>query len=109
MSQPGLFPHGSDKKDHEVPEHSDAVFFTKGADNFLSDDTTIIPTTDNQVRVFLFCLDHLGTRDSFPFNFTLQRDFVTFDITFREFLGNSFLVFIGNSWEKPFTNILETI
>ena len=109
MSQPGLFPHGSDKKDHEVPEHSDAGFFTKDTGNFLSDDTTIIPTTDNQVRVFLFCLDHLGTRDSFPFIFTLQRDFVTFDITFREFLGNSFLCNYREFLEKPFTNTLETI
>ena len=52
MSRPGNFLTSSDKKDCEVPERSNAVSFAKdyGHYNFLSNDTTIIPTTDVQVR-----------------------------------------------------------
>ena len=56
VSQLGNFPHSSDKMGREVQEHSDVVSFAKddGHNNFLIDDTTIIPTTDIQVRsVFL--------------------------------------------------------
>ena len=62
VSQPGNFPHSSDKMGREVPEHSNAVSFAKdnGHDNFLSDDTTIIPTTDIQVRSVLFVLTIWG-------------------------------------------------
>ena len=75
MSQPGNFPHSSDKMGREVPEHSDAVSFVKdNGHNFLSDDTTIIPTTDIQVEA-LAC-SFVGLRDSNLFNFTLPRDFV---------------------------------
>ena len=76
MSQPGNFPHSSDKMGREVPEHSDAVSFDKGIGNhnFLSDDTTIIPTTDIQVGSFVLTI--WGLRDLNLFNFTLPRDFV---------------------------------
>ena len=54
VSRPGNFLTSSDKKGREVPEHCDAVSFAKGnGHNFFFNDTTIIPTTDIQVRVFL--------------------------------------------------------
>ena len=109
MSQPGNFPHSSDKMGREVPEHSDAMSFVKdNGHNFLSNDTTIIPTTDVQVRS-VFVLTILGTRGSLPFQFILPRDFVVFDVTFREFLGNSFLCIYREFLGKPFTDTLKTI
>ena len=62
MSRPGNVLTSSDKKDCEGPEHSNAVSFAKdnGHDNFLSDDTTIIPPTDIQVRSVLFVLTIWG-------------------------------------------------
>ena len=63
MTQAGNFPHGSNKMGREVPEHSDAVSFAKGNgdNNFLTNDTTIIPTTDIQVRSVVLII--WGPRD----------------------------------------------
>ena len=51
VSRPGNFLTGSVKQDCDVPEHSDAEFFAKDSGNFLINDTTILPTTDSQVRL----------------------------------------------------------